>query len=99
MNKDNTQWDYEYDLIAIGSGCAGMTAALVARLNGLNPLIIEKSPHYGGSTALSGGEAAFACNADSLSGGSFYNSAVFYDFSPGFGLFTTINYMPYYVGE
>ncbi len=48
-------WDHEYDFVVAGSGGGGMTAALVAKLNGLNSLLLEKTNYYGGSTALSGG--------------------------------------------
>jgi 3-oxosteroid 1-dehydrogenase len=48
-------WDHETDLLVVGSGAAGMTAALVARLEGLDSLVLEKTGHFGGSTALSGG--------------------------------------------
>ncbi len=48
-------WDYETDFVCVGSGCGGLTAALVATLNGLSSLVIEKTEYYGGSTALSGG--------------------------------------------
>ncbi len=48
-------WDKEVDVLIIGSGGGGMTAALTAHKENLSTLIIEKSPHYGGSTALSGG--------------------------------------------
>lgn len=44
-----------YDLIVVGSGAAGMAAAITARLGGLDVAIVEKSSHYGGSTAVSGG--------------------------------------------
>lgn len=50
-----TQWDYETDLLVVGSGGGGMTAALVGKLGGLNALILEKTEYFGGSTALSGG--------------------------------------------
>jgi len=50
-----TSWDHEVDLVVVGSGSAGMTAALTAKLEGLNPLIVEKSETYGGTTAISGG--------------------------------------------
>ena len=43
------------DVLVIGSGGGGMTAALAADASGLDTLIVEKSPHFGGSTALSGG--------------------------------------------
>jgi 3-oxosteroid 1-dehydrogenase len=48
-------WDHETDLLVVGSGAAGMTAALVARLEGLHSLVLEKTDRFGGSTATSGG--------------------------------------------
>lgn len=45
----------EYDVIIVGSGAAGMAAALKAADAGLTAVIVEKAPHYGGSTARSGG--------------------------------------------
>jgi len=46
---------YETDVLIVGSGGGGMTAALVAHKAGLKTIIIEKTPYYGGSTARSGG--------------------------------------------
>ena len=46
---------YETDILIIGSGGGGMTAALVAHDAGLRTLIVEKTPYYGGTTACSGG--------------------------------------------
>jgi succinate dehydrogenase/fumarate reductase flavoprotein subunit len=43
------------DLLVVGSGAAGMAAAISAKHRGLNPVIIEKSDFFGGSTAVSGG--------------------------------------------
>jgi len=43
------------DVLVIGSGGGGMTAALAAQARGLDTLVIEKSEFFGGSTALSGG--------------------------------------------
>ena len=45
----------QIDVVVIGSGGGGMTAALVAKHAGLDVIILEKSNYYGGSTALSGG--------------------------------------------
>jgi 3-oxosteroid 1-dehydrogenase len=45
----------EYDVVVVGSGGAGMVAALTAAHQGLSTVVIEKAPHYGGSTARSGG--------------------------------------------
>ena len=50
-----TKWDHETDLVVVGSGGGGMTAALTAKLEGLDSLILEKTEYYGGSTAISGG--------------------------------------------
>jgi len=48
-------WDCEYDVVVVGSGAGGMTAALIARDLGLDALVIEKSELIGGTTAVSGG--------------------------------------------
>jgi 3-oxosteroid 1-dehydrogenase len=45
----------EYDIVVVGSGAAGMTAALTAAHQGLSVVLLEKAAHYGGSTARSGG--------------------------------------------
>ncbi len=50
-----TSWDVETDLVVVGSGAGGMTAALTAKLQGLDSLVLEKTELYGGSTAISGG--------------------------------------------
>jgi succinate dehydrogenase/fumarate reductase flavoprotein subunit len=48
-------FDHVVDVLIVGSGGGGMTAALTAQAAGLDALVIEKSSHFGGSTALSGG--------------------------------------------
>ncbi|HZU65006.1 MAG TPA: FAD-binding protein [Novosphingobium sp.] len=47
----------EVDLLVFGAGAGGMTAALVASLEGLNVLLCEKTGQVGGITATSGGTA------------------------------------------
>ncbi|MBW2421992.1 MAG: FAD-binding protein, partial [Deltaproteobacteria bacterium] len=47
--------DLEVDWLVTGSGAAGMTSAVIAHDLGATTLIVEKSPLYGGSTAMSGG--------------------------------------------
>ncbi|MFD6357735.1 3-oxosteroid 1-dehydrogenase [Nocardia tengchongensis] len=47
--------DRDYDVVVVGSGAAGMSAALTAAHHGLRTVLIEKAAHYGGSTARSGG--------------------------------------------
>jgi succinate dehydrogenase/fumarate reductase flavoprotein subunit len=48
-------WDREVDLLVVGAGAGGMTAALVASLEGFNVLLCEKTSQVGGTTAISGG--------------------------------------------
>ncbi len=49
------RWDETADIVVIGSGGGGMTAALVAKDLGSTALVLEKSNLFGGSTAISGG--------------------------------------------
>jgi 3-oxosteroid 1-dehydrogenase len=49
------EWDQSFDVVVVGSGVGGMTAALTAKAAGADVLLVEKAPKYGGSTALSGG--------------------------------------------
>lgn len=49
----------EYDVVVVGSGASGMTAALTAAGRGLSVLVVEKAPTFGGSAARSG--AASGC--------------------------------------
>src|SRR5450631_2893699 len=44
-----------YDVVVIGAGAGGMTAAAVAAAEGLRVLVIEKTEFVGGTTAWSGG--------------------------------------------
>lgn len=50
-----TEWDHSVDLLIVGSGGGAMTAALYARSQGLDVLVVEKTELVGGSTSMSGG--------------------------------------------
>lgn len=52
-----------YDVVVVGAGGAGMTAALAAAEHGLDTVLIEKSAFFGGSTARSGGGVWIPGNA------------------------------------
>lgn len=52
---DREGWDQEYDVVVVGSGAAGIAAALVAHDLGLEAAVIEQSELIGGTTAVSGG--------------------------------------------
>ncbi|MBD3846495.1 FAD-dependent oxidoreductase [Bosea sp. SSUT16] len=43
------------DLLVIGSGAGGLSAAVVAAWHGLKVVVVEKEPVFGGTTAWSGG--------------------------------------------
>lgn len=49
------KWDLEIDYLVAGSGVAGMSAAITAKLNGLDTLVVESMEKWGGTTAISGG--------------------------------------------
>ncbi len=44
----------DYDVVVVGAGASGMTAALTAAKRGLRTIVVEKAPTFGGSAARSG---------------------------------------------
>ncbi|WP_031359705.1 FAD-binding protein [Caballeronia sordidicola] len=56
-------WDREVDVIIMGAGAAGMTAAIVAKNEGLVPLVLEKTDQVGGTSAWSVGMMWFVDSA------------------------------------
>lgn len=51
-----------YDLVVLGSGAAGLTAALTAAEHGAKVLVVEKGEKLGGTSAWSGGQIWIPCN-------------------------------------
>jgi len=51
-----TKWDLEADVVSIGSGGGGLSAAITAHDHGASALVLERSDQVGGVTAYSMGE-------------------------------------------
>lgn len=54
-SRDPITFDEKFDVVVVGSGCAGLTAAAVAGRFGQRVLVVEKSRYFGGTTAYSSG--------------------------------------------
>jgi thioredoxin reductase len=62
MSAAAAPWDAEYDLVVLGAGAGGMTAALTGAIEGMRVLLIEASRWIGGTTARSSGSVWIADN-------------------------------------
>jgi 3-oxosteroid 1-dehydrogenase len=54
--------DQKFDVVVMGSGAAGLAAALAAATHGAKVLVLEKSPVLGGTTAMSSAGTWVPCN-------------------------------------
>jgi succinate dehydrogenase/fumarate reductase flavoprotein subunit len=73
-----TAWDEEYDVVILGAGAAGMTAALVSAVLGRRTLLVEKTDKVGGTTARSGGAVWIPNNPQQVAAGMGDDSAMQY---------------------
>ena len=55
LRVDASDWDSEVDVLVVGAGGCGLTAALAAHGEGASVAVVEKSDRVGGNTALSTG--------------------------------------------
>jgi 3-oxosteroid 1-dehydrogenase len=49
-------WDEQFDLVCVGSGAGGLSAAITAADAGARAVVLERGPLLGGVTALSLGQ-------------------------------------------
>lgn len=58
--QEERMWDQETDIVVVGSGYAGLCAAIEAANAGAEVLLIEKGPYLGGNSFLCAGNSLFA---------------------------------------
>ena len=69
LAKSERDWAAEVDLLVIGAGAGGMTAALVGALEGLHTVLCEKTDQVGGTTSTSGGTTWIPGSSQSVKAG------------------------------
>ena len=65
----NRDRDHRCDVLVIGSGAGGFATAITARKAGLDVLMVEKAPVFGGTTAISGGYIWIPGNSQAAAAG------------------------------
>lgn len=68
MSKLQPGGGFRCDVAVLGSGAAGLAAALTAAVEGATVIVFEKSPLLGGTTAISSGTAWMPANEQSAGG-------------------------------
>ena len=58
IDAASVKWDEETDVLVVGTGFAGLAAAIEACEAGSAVAIIDKMPVYGGNSSLNGGDMA-----------------------------------------
>ncbi len=53
--KVHAKWDESHDVVVIGSGFAGLAAAIEAKKAGADTVVLEKMPTAGGNSIINGG--------------------------------------------
>ncbi|MDH3687005.1 MAG: FAD-binding protein [Myxococcales bacterium] len=66
MARPPANWDAEYDVVAVGSGLGGLSAAIVAHDLGASCAILEKAGKLGGLSGFGGGEVFVPANEPML---------------------------------
>lgn len=69
MMAGDKEWDESVDVLVVGSGASGLSAALTAHFEGLQVLVLEKTHKIGGSTAVSGGAVWLPLNDGAAAAG------------------------------
>ena len=55
MNDTTTSRKTDYDVVVVGSGAGALSATVTEAKLGLDVVLVEKEPLFGGTTARSGG--------------------------------------------
>ena len=54
-SREVDRWDFESDVVIVGSGCAGLSAAIEAGSAGASVAVLERAGGAGGASAMAGG--------------------------------------------
>ncbi|UCD81351.1 MAG: FAD-dependent oxidoreductase, partial [Desulfobacterales bacterium] len=73
------KWDQEADIVIVGSGFAGLAAAIEAKKAGSSVIILEKMKGYGGNSTISDGVVAAAATRKQTDAGIADSPRLMYD--------------------